>query len=67
MSTGTEVGFCPRCQATQTLRSSETVAMKRSASGIRLVRRLELDCTNCGSFLSMLETTLRTEMIAGKP
>lgn len=67
MSTGTEVGFCPRCQAAQTLRSSETVAMKRSASGIRLVRRRELDCTNCSSFLSIVETTLRTEVIAGKP
>jgi hypothetical protein len=41
--------------------------MKRSASGIRLVRRRELDCTNCSSFLSMVETTLRTEVIAGKP
>jgi transcriptional regulator NrdR family protein len=66
VSAGTEVGFCPRCQATRNLRTFETVAIKRSANGTRLVRRRQLECTSCDTFLSMVETPLRTELVAGR-
>ena len=65
MSAGAEVGFCPRCQATRTLRSLDMVGFVRSAQGMRLVRRRQLDCMTCASFLSMVETPMRTEVIAG--
>ena len=66
MSTGTGVGFCPRCQATRALTSRETVALKRWAGGNRLVRRRQVECASCNTFLSMVETPLRTEVIAGR-
>jgi hypothetical protein len=65
MSTGTEVGFCPRCQTTRSLRSLDTVAIRRSAGGTHLVRRRQLECMSCDTFLSMVETPLRTEVVAG--
>ena len=61
-----ETGFCPRCQATQTLRSLDTVALVRSAHRMRLVRRRQLECLSYGAFLSMIETPIRTELVAGK-
>lgn len=64
MSIGTDVGFCSRCQATRTLRRLDTVAFVRSALGIRLVRRRQLECLTCDTFLSMVETPLRTEVVA---
>jgi len=66
VSLGTEVGFCPRCQATRTLRTVETLVLKRSAEGTRLVRRRQLECVSCDTFLSMVETPLRTEVVAGR-
>lgn len=66
MSTGTEVGFCPRCQATRTLRSVDTLALRRLADGTHLVRRRQLECASCNTFLSMVETPLRTEVVAGR-
>jgi hypothetical protein len=33
--------------------------------GMRLVRRRQLECLSCGTFLSMVETPLRTEVVAG--
>lgn len=66
MTAGTEVGFCPRCQATRTLRSVETVAFLRSAGGIRLVRRRQRECMSCDTFLSMIEMPVHTEVVAGK-
>lgn len=65
VSTDTEVGFCPRCQATRTLRIRGTLALKRSAHETRLVWRRQVDCPSCNTFLSMVETQLRTEVIAG--
>jgi phage FluMu protein Com len=65
MSAGIEVGFCPRCQVTRTLRSVDTMALKRSAGGTHLVRRRQLECTSCNTFLSMVETAIRTEVLAG--
>jgi transcriptional regulator NrdR family protein len=66
MSTGTEVGFCPRCQATRTLRSVDTMALRRSVDGTHLVRRRQLECASCDTFLSVVETPLRTEVVAGR-
>jgi transcriptional regulator NrdR family protein len=66
MSTGTEVGFCPRCQATRTLRGVDTLALRRSADGTYLVRRRQLECESCNTFLSVVETPLRTEVVAGR-
>jgi hypothetical protein len=65
VSAGTEVGFCPRCQATRTLRSVETVAFLRSAAGMRLVRRRQRECVSCDTFLSMVEMPVHTEVVAG--
>jgi hypothetical protein len=62
---GTEVGFCPRCQATRTLRSIDTMALRRSAEGTSLLRRHQLECMSCGTFISIVETPLRTEVVAG--
>ena len=67
MSAGTEVGFCARCQATRTLRIVESMALQRSKLGTRLIRRRQVECMSCGAFLSMVETPLRTEVVAGKP
>ncbi|HEY8815328.1 MAG TPA: hypothetical protein VIP57_09520 [Candidatus Dormibacteraeota bacterium] len=66
MSSGTEVGFCPRCQATRTLRTVDTMALRRSALGTHLLRRRQVDCMSCGAFLSMVEAPLRTEVVAGR-
>jgi hypothetical protein len=60
-----EVGFCPRCQATRTLRSVDTMAIKRSAGGTRLVCRRQQECTSCNTFLSMVETAIPTGVVAG--
>lgn len=65
MSAGSEVGFCPRCQATRTLRNLDSVAFVRSGEGIRLVRRRQRECVSCDTFLSLVETPLRTEVVAG--
>jgi hypothetical protein len=65
VSAGTEVGYCPRCQATRTLRSLDTFALVRPDRGIRLVRRRQVECVSCNTFLSMVETPLRTEVVAG--
>jgi len=40
--------------------------LKRSAEGTRLVRRRQLECVSCDTFLSMVETPLRTEVVAGR-
>jgi hypothetical protein len=37
----------------------------RSAHGLRLVRRRQLECASCDTFLSMVETPMRTEVVAG--
>ena len=66
MSTGTEVGFCPRCQAMRTLRSVDTMALRRSADGTHLVRRRQLECMSCDTFLSVVETPLETDVVAGR-
>ena len=66
MSTGTEVGFCPRCQATRTLRSVDSLALRRSKEGTLLMRRRQVECMTCSAFLSMVEMPLRTEVVAGR-
>jgi hypothetical protein len=66
MSAGTEVGFCPRCQATRTLRSVDTMGLRRSAHGTLLLRRRQVECMSCDAFLSMVEIPLRTEVVAGR-
>ncbi len=63
---GTEVGFCSRCQATRTLRSVDTMGLRRSAEGTRLLRRRQVECMSCGTFISMVETPMRTEVVAGR-
>jgi hypothetical protein len=41
------------------------MALRRSAHGTHLLRRRVVECISCGTFLSMVETPLRTEVVAG--
>ncbi|HEY2597836.1 MAG TPA: hypothetical protein VGJ79_05085 [Candidatus Dormibacteraeota bacterium] len=41
------------------------MALKRSAGGTHLMRRRQLGCMSCNTFLSMVETAIHTEVVAG--
>jgi len=41
------------------------MALRRSQQGTHLMRRRQVECMSCGAFLSMVETPLRTEVVAG--
>jgi hypothetical protein len=42
------------------------MGLRRSAEGTRLLRRRHVECMSCGTFISMVETPMRTEVVAGR-
>ena len=54
----TEAGYCPRCRETRTLRGTDSIVIEATREGIRVLRRLDLHCMTCSTFVSADETPM---------
>ena len=54
----TEAGYCPHCRETRTLRGTDRIVIEATRDGVRVLRRQDLHCMTCSTFVSADETPM---------